>query len=92
MTTRFAISRTGGQKHGYYSIFFMNAVVALGIDAPDNNKHWIGTGFIVGRRDPKNVDLLTYYLVTNKHVIAEPKRIYVRFNSLGSSLVKDYQA
>ncbi len=70
--------------------FFMNAVVALGVDAPDNNKHWIGTGFIVGRRDPQNVDLLTYYLVTNKHVIAEPKRIYVRFNSLGSSLVKDY--
>ena len=70
--------------------FFMNAVVALGIDAPDNNKYWIGTGFIVGRSNPNNVGIPTYYIVTNKHVIADQKRVYVRFNSLGSSLVKDY--
>ena len=28
--------------------FYLNAVVALGIDGAEGEKHWIGTGFIVG--------------------------------------------
>lgn len=71
--------------------FFLNAVVALGIDGGDGKKHWIGTGFIVGRKEIDNPNLSTYYIITNKHVIEQEKYIYVRFNSLGGELVKDYR-
>ena len=70
--------------------FFMNAVVALGIELPNKNKHWIGTGFIVGRKEKDNPKLSTHYIITNKHVIKNQSKIYVRFNSTGGSLVKDY--
>lgn len=71
--------------------FFLNAVVALGIDGGDGKKHWIGTGFIVGRKEIDNPNLSTYYIITNKHVIEQEKYVYVRFNSLGGELVKDYR-
>lgn len=70
---------------------FLNAVVALGIDGLDGEKRWIGTGFIVGRRETDNPNLSTYYMITNKHVIEHKQYVYVRFNSLGGTLVKDYQ-
>ena len=70
--------------------FFMNAVVALGIDQPNGEKLWIGTGFIVGRKDTDNPKIVTCYLITNKHVVNDTAKVYARFNSLGSDLVKDY--
>lgn len=71
--------------------FFMNAVVALGIELPNKNKHWIGTGFIVGRKEKDNPKLSTHYIITNKHVIKNQSKVYVRFNSNSESYVKDYQ-
>ena len=71
--------------------FYLNAVVALGIDSVDGKKHWIGTGFIVGRKETGNLKVTSYYIITNKHVIKTPKYVYVRFNSLGETLVKDYR-
>lgn len=71
--------------------FFLNAVVALGVDGVDSEKHWIGTGFIVGRKEVDNPTLSTYYIITNKHVIKHQRFVYVRFNSLGGTLVKDYR-
>lgn len=71
--------------------FFLNAVVALGVDGVESEKHWIGTGFIVGRKETNNSALSTYYLITNKHVIQQTRYVYVRFNSFGDTLVKDYR-
>ena len=71
--------------------FFMNAVVALGIELPNKNKHWIGTGFIVGRKEKDNPKLSTHYIITNKHVMKNQSKVYVRFNSNSESYVKDYQ-
>lgn len=71
--------------------FFLNAVVAIGIDGNDGQKYWIGTGFIVGRKENDNPVMSTYYIITNKHVIEQRKCVYVRFNSLDGTLVKDYQ-
>lgn len=71
--------------------FFLNAVVAIGIDGNDGQKYWIGTGFIVGRKESDNPAMSTYYIITNKHVIEQRKCVYVRFNSLDGTLVKDYQ-
>lgn len=71
--------------------FFLNAVVALGVDGIDGEKHWIGTGFIVGRKEADNPTLSTYYIITNKHVIKHQRFVYLRFNSIGGTLVKDYR-
>ena len=67
--------------------FFMNAVVALGIKLPDNKKHWIGTGFIVGRKEKDNPKLSTHYIITNKHVVEGKNTIFVRFNAMEGDLV-----
>lgn len=69
--------------------FFLNAVVALGV-VVNGEKCWIGTGFIVGRKENDKPEMSTYYIITNKHVIEGTTEIYVRFNSLGDTLVKDY--
>lgn len=71
--------------------FFLNAVVAIGVDGNDGQKYWIGTGFIVGRKESDNPGMSTYYIITNKHVIEQQQCVYVRFNSLGGTLVKDYR-
>ena len=34
--------------------FFMDAVIALGIDTGTNNKHWIASGFLVGRKETED--------------------------------------
>lgn len=50
--------------------FFKNAVVALGVvPVGPQNPQWIGTGFLVGRKDGKNQGKSFVYLVTNKHVV-----------------------
>ena len=69
---------------------FINSVVALGINLSGDKKHWIGTGFIVGRKEKDNPELSTHYIITNKHVISSVKEICVRFNSVEGALVKDY--
>lgn len=68
----------------------MNAVVALGIELPDKSKHWIGTGFIVGRKEKDNRNLSTHYIITNKHVVKNASTIFVRFNAVEGDFVKDY--
>ena len=70
--------------------FFMSAVVALGIQSLDEKKHWIGTGFIVGRKEKDDPSFSTHYIITNKHVVKNQKQIFVRFNSLSDSFIKDY--
>lgn len=70
--------------------FFMNAIISIGIVLPSGNKNWIGTGFIVGRREIDDPNLSTHYIITNKHVVANQQRICVRFNSLGGTFIKDY--
>lgn len=70
----------------------LNSVVALGVESVDRpgEKFWIGSGFIVSRKEASVPGMATFYLVTNKHVVSNVNKLYVRFNSLGDSLVKDY--
>lgn len=68
---------------------FMNAVVAVGVETQNNQKAWIGTGFIV-RRKKKNNSEDTFYLITNKHVVANQTQIFIQFNSLKGDFVKGY--
>lgn len=69
--------------------FFMDAVVALGIEVSGPKKHWVGTGFLVGRKEQDNPELSTVYIITNKHVVKNQQLLYVRFNNIGFAGVKD---
>lgn len=69
--------------------FFMDAVVALGIDVPNKGKHWVGTGFLVGRKEETDPTKSTVYIITNKHVVKNQKLLSVRFNNSGTAGVKD---
>ena len=69
--------------------FFLNAVVALGIEDQQQKKPcWIGTGFLVGRKVESNPELSTIFLISNKHVFCKEK-MFVKFNS--KSATKDYE-
>lgn len=69
--------------------FFMDAVIALGIELENGQKQWVGTGFFVGRKEESNPDLATVYVITNKHVVKNQKQLYVRFNNKETTGVKD---
>ena len=69
--------------------FFMDAVVSLGILLPTGNKVWIGTGFLVGRKESNNPDSSTVFIITNKHVVENQKYLLVRFNFTEINGVKD---
>lgn len=69
--------------------FFLNSVVALGIPSDDGNKKWIGTGFLVGRKEQSNPKESTVYIITNKHVVRNKSLLFVRFNNIDGSGVKD---
>ena len=34
--------------------FFMDSVVALGIKTSEGKNHWLGTGFLVGRKEKED--------------------------------------
>ncbi len=70
-------------------LFFMEAVVALGIDLQDNQKHWIGTGFLVSSKEQYNPNATNVYIITNKHVVKNQHCLYVRFNNNNAIGVKD---
>lgn len=69
--------------------FFMDAVVALGTDLSSNKKHWVGTGFLVGRKEQGDPTKSTVYIITNKHVVKDQQQLFVRFNNSGTAGVKD---
>ena len=54
---------------------FMNAIVAIGVPKDGNDKYWIGTGFIVARKDESNPEISDYFIVTNKHVVENCEKI-----------------
>lgn len=73
---------------------FINAVVAIGIQQQWNGhieKLWIGTGFLVYMQEPNNLQTSTIYLITNKHVLNGKHTVYVRFNCISETYVKDYE-
>ena len=71
--------------------FFMDAVVSLGVSHPNqpDKKIWVGTGFLVGRKETDAPNQSTVYVITNKHVIENQPMLYVRFNHVGNTGVED---
>ncbi len=70
---------------------FKDAVVALGIDGSDGNRHWVGTGFLVGRKEKGKPNVFTVYIITNKHVVENYDYLLVRFNNSESVGVQDLE-
>lgn len=71
----------------------MDCVVALGTFNDKGEKVWVGTGFLVGKFNKKNEDgTKNYYpyLVTNKHVLKDLKKIIIRFNPHTDQAAKDF--
>lgn len=71
--------------------FYKDAVVALGRDGSDGKRHWVGTGFMVGRLEEGSTDRYTIYILTNKHVVKGFSSLLVRFNNAESVGVKDLE-
>ena len=71
--------------------FFLDAVVSLGVEDPNmtGRKIWVGTGFLVGRKETTDPNQSTIYVVTNKHVVEKQSMLYVRFNQVGNKGVED---
>lgn len=69
--------------------FFLNSVVALGVPTDEGNKTWIGTGFLMGRKEFSNPEKSTVYIITNKHVVRDKSLLLVRFNNIDGSGVTD---
>lgn len=73
---------------------FINAVVAIGIQQQLNGRIerlWIGTGFLTQMQEPSNPQVSTIYLITNKHVLNGKNSVYLRFNCISATFVKDYE-
>lgn len=68
---------------------YRDAVVALGIDGNDGKRLWVGTGFLVGRKEQDVSDAYTIYIITNKHVVENFDFLLVRFNNAESVGVQD---
>ena len=74
--------------------FFLNTVVAIGVGDDPNERHWIGTGFLLGRfldELPDNKKRYQILLITNKHVLINLKVAYIKFNSAQDPKSKDYK-
>ena len=73
--------------------FFLDTVVAIGKGDDPKKRRWIGTGFLYGDRvqhtdnREKNGHI---WLITNKHVLKESEKIYIKFNSATAPDSKDY--
>lgn len=68
--------------------FFLDAVVSIGINV-ENEIKWIGTGFLVGRKENAN-DSYTIFLITNYHIVENKESVIVRFNQIDSHDYNDY--
>lgn len=69
--------------------FFMDSVIALGVMGADGQKHWIGTGFLMGRKETDEPAKSTVYIITNKHVVSNHEELFVRFSTANTNGVRD---
>lgn len=73
--------------------FFLDAVVALGIGDDPAKRNWIGTGFLYGalvkKSDPNNKSY-SVFLVTNKHVLGDHAKVWIKFNSVSGTGSQDF--
>ena len=74
--------------------FFIESVVTISTVNNNNQKICIGTGFLVGdlMENSKSVKKYGLYLITNKHVVKNHRRIFIGFNQNGGVNSYDFPA
>jgi trypsin-like peptidase len=60
---------------------FLAAAVAIGTDAPDGSRVWIGSGTAYAKMDRADPAGTRWFLVTNRHVIESLEKAYLRANT-----------
>jgi len=74
--------------------FFLDTVVAIGVDDDPAKRKWIGTGFLYGNaissNPPETPTRYRLWLITNKHVLRKLSAIHVKFNSAQDTTSADY--
>ena len=75
--------------------FFLDTVAAIGVGDDEAKRQWIGTGFLYGNLVDPNVKeedkkRWRLWIITNRHVLADLKRVYVKFNSAVDGKSTDY--
>jgi S1-C subfamily serine protease len=73
--------------------FFLDCVVAIGSDDEQGKKQWVASGFLYGEfleRISDTEKRFRVYLVTNRHVVADVNKIYLRFNPEGAQAAREY--
>jgi S1-C subfamily serine protease len=73
--------------------FFLDSVVALGLDSSQGKKRWVASAFLYGRFiEEVSEGKKTYhvYLVTNRHVLEGERIVYLRFNPRAAQPAKEY--
>lgn len=68
--------------------FFFDAVVAIGVLSEKQETEWIGTGFLVGKREMNS--RVGVFLVSNAHIFEEHESLVIRFNNEASHSTVDY--
>lgn len=73
--------------------FFIDSVVAIGVDDPEGRRKWIASGFIYGRRIADKEDgqpQYRVYLVSNRHVFEGLRKVYLRVNPQADEPAREY--
>src|SRR3989442_15973760 len=72
--------------------FFVDCVVAIGIGDGDGKRDWVASGFLygylTGGADQKGYRV---YLVTNRHVLENLSKVYIRFNPQADEQAREYE-
>lgn len=73
--------------------FFLDCVVAIGIDTTPKEFQWISSGFLYGHflESVGNKNAYLVYLITNRHVFQGKSHLYVRFNPIVQEKARPYK-
>ena len=74
--------------------FFIDCVVAIGVDDSNGNRKWIASGFVYGKVKSRKSDSQAEgraYFVTNRHVLAGQTKAFLRFNPKDNEPAKDFE-
>jgi S1-C subfamily serine protease len=74
--------------------FFLDCVVAIGVDDKGDKRRWAASGFLYGHKvtteDDKESRFFVY-VVSNRHVFKGSDRVWLRFNPQASGPAREYE-
>src|SRR5947207_2712006 len=72
--------------------FFLDCVVAIGLELSPGQRRYVATGFLYGWKLPDEDDSYRLILVTNKHVFAGHSTVWLRFNPDADEPAREFAA